>query len=178
MISFKQQWCVLYTRPRFENKVAEELKSKGVSCLLPKTRVVREYKNQRRLVELPLFPSYVFVCPESLNDYYLGLDLKGVSGYVKVGNEVAAVSKQIIDSLMMLDQKKCAVELCTEDIAKGEVVMISEGPLTGLSGEMVEYKGKSKVVIRVNLLQSNVLIDIDTHKLKRMPGTFPFSKAS
>jgi transcriptional antiterminator RfaH len=178
MTNITHRWCVLYTRPRFENKVVEELKNNGVNCLLPRTRVVREYKTQRRLVEVPLFPSYVFICPGNLNDYYFGLDLKGVLGYVKFGSEIASVNRQTIDNLIMLDEKKCEIELSTEVIAKGEMVMISEGPLTGLSGEMVEYKGRNKVIVRVSLLKSNVLIDIDAQKLKRLSNGFDYPATS
>lgn len=169
MAKYRQQWRVLYTRPRYEARVSEILQSKGVKCLLPKTTVVREYKSQRRMVEQPLFPSYVFVCPESLGDYYLGLDQKGVLGYVKFGNEIASVSKQVIDSLRLLDEKKCKVQVSAEPFPRGEQVVICEGPLTGLNCEVVDYKGVKKALIRVQLLGSNVLINIDAAKLRRIP---------
>ncbi|MBL7747972.1 MAG: hypothetical protein JNM19_11120 [Chitinophagaceae bacterium] len=170
MADFKQKWYVLYTRPRFEAKVAKELTNSGVICLMPKTSVVKEYRSQRRLVQLPLFPSYVFVSPGSLSDYYFGLDLKGVLGYVKFGNEIATVSSQVISNLQILEKRKCAVELTGEKIATGVMVLICEGPFTGLKCEMVQFKGGRKALVRVNLLNTNLLLDIDIQKLKVMPS--------
>lgn len=52
----------------------------------------------------------------------------------------------------MLDYSEEAVELCTTPLAVGEQVRVIKGPLAGLEGELVTVDGKSKVVVRLDML--------------------------
>lgn len=58
----KKNWYVFYTRPRAEKKVNENLLSLGYESFLPLMSEFKIWKNrQRKLIETPLFPSYIFV---------------------------------------------------------------------------------------------------------------------
>src|SRR5580700_10548458 len=54
-------WFALQTRPRFEKKVAAELREKRIEAFLPVQNSLRRWSDRRQLVEMPLFPGYVFV---------------------------------------------------------------------------------------------------------------------
>jgi len=47
------------------------------------------WHDRRKYVDEPLFPSYVFICLDSMQAYYEGLDAEGVPCYVKIGKEMA-----------------------------------------------------------------------------------------
>src|SRR5271163_1703459 len=54
-------WFAVQTRPRHEKKVSAELQEKGVNAFLPLVSSTRQWSDRSRVVEMPLFPQYVFV---------------------------------------------------------------------------------------------------------------------
>lgn len=54
-------WYVLYTKPKWEKKVAERLMQIGVECYCPLITQVRQWSDRKKKIEVPLFNSYVFV---------------------------------------------------------------------------------------------------------------------
>ena len=54
-------WYALYTCPRHEKMVAEQIKRCSFTCFLPVYSSVRRWKDRRKELELALFPGYVFV---------------------------------------------------------------------------------------------------------------------
>jgi transcriptional antiterminator RfaH len=54
-------WYVVYTKPKWEKKVAEQLKKNGIECYCPLITQVRQWSDRKKKVEVPLFNSYVFV---------------------------------------------------------------------------------------------------------------------
>lgn len=54
-------WYVLYTKPKWEKKVAEQLRKNGIECYCPLVIQVRQWSDRKKKVEVPLFNSYVFV---------------------------------------------------------------------------------------------------------------------
>lgn len=54
-------WYVVYTKPKWEKKVAEQLKKIGIECYCPLITQVRQWSDRKKKIEVPLFNSYVFV---------------------------------------------------------------------------------------------------------------------
>lgn len=57
----KRKWFAIYTKPRWEKKVFLLLKEKGVEVYCPINKVKRKWSDRIKIVEEPLFKSYVFV---------------------------------------------------------------------------------------------------------------------
>ncbi|OXA81423.1 Transcription antitermination factor NusG [Flavobacterium aquidurense] len=59
-------WYVVYTKPKWEKKVAEKLTQAGIECYCPIITQVKQWSDRKKKIEVPLFNSYVFVqLPES-----------------------------------------------------------------------------------------------------------------
>ena len=54
-------WYVVYTKPKWEKKVAEQLQKRGIECYCPLVTQMRQWSDRKKNVEVPLFNSYVFV---------------------------------------------------------------------------------------------------------------------
>ena len=54
-------WYVLYTKPKWEKKVAEKLNQIGIECYCPLVTQIKQWSDRKKKVEVPLFNSYVFV---------------------------------------------------------------------------------------------------------------------
>ena len=56
-----RKWLAVYTRPRWEKKVNQLLIEKGLESYCPLNKVRRKWSDRVKIVEEPLFKSYVFV---------------------------------------------------------------------------------------------------------------------
>ena len=54
-------WYVVYTKPKWEKKVAEKLNQTGIDCYCPVITQIKQWSDRKKKVEVPLFNSYVFV---------------------------------------------------------------------------------------------------------------------
>jgi transcription antitermination factor NusG len=56
-----RKWYAIYTKPRWEKKVARLLQENGIESYCPLNKVQRKWSDRVKVVEEPLFKSYVFV---------------------------------------------------------------------------------------------------------------------
>jgi transcriptional antiterminator RfaH len=54
-------WYVVYTKPKWEKKVAEKLIQAGIECYCPLITQIKQWSDRKKKIEVPLFNSYVFV---------------------------------------------------------------------------------------------------------------------
>ena len=57
----EKKWYALYTKPRWEKKVHRILGERGMESYCPLNKVKKKWSDRIKLVEEPLFKSYVFV---------------------------------------------------------------------------------------------------------------------
>src|SRR5208282_1182887 len=79
--SYEALWYAAYTSANHEKRVARHLESRSVECFLPVYESVRQWKDRRVPLELPLFPGYVFV-RLALRDRLQVLQIPGVARLV------------------------------------------------------------------------------------------------
>ena len=61
-------WYVLFTKPRSEKKVEEELLSLGIHAYCPTRPEIRLWSDRKKRIEIPLLPSMVLV---NINDEHI-----------------------------------------------------------------------------------------------------------
>jgi transcription antitermination factor NusG len=54
-------WYVLYTKPKWEKRAAEQLSKFGINCYCPMIKRVQQWSDRKKKVEVPLFNHYLFV---------------------------------------------------------------------------------------------------------------------
>lgn len=161
MDSHKNNWNVIYTRPRHEKKVAEQLGYIQVEHYLPTIRTLKIWHGRKKYVTLPLFPSYLFVKPESTQHYFDSLHIPGVLHYLHTSKQLSEISDQVICRLKAIgNHQPLDVQLSTETFSPGSIVNIQAGPFTGFPCEVVQNKGKSKILVRIELLNRSILVDL------------------
>ena len=156
---------MIYTRPHHEKKVADGLLEKQIEAYLPTSKTLRQWSNKKKVIDMPLFPSYVFVYVRQMEEYYAGLNPGGALYYVKFGKQLARISDTIINNLKILTSKVGDAEVSSNYFTQGQTLLIKEGPLSGLQCEVVQHKNKEKLLVRVDLLNRCVLVDMQTQSL-------------
>ncbi|GAA0557096.1 transcription termination/antitermination protein NusG [Chitinophaga japonensis] len=160
MSNFVSGWYLLYTKPRREKKVADRLSEESIMFYLPTVNILRNWNDRKKMVEAPLFPSYVFIYLQQLQDYYKGLDVEGVLQYVKFGKQIAKVSEDTVSNLKILISRGKYLEVSSDYFEPSKKLLIKEGPLSGLTCEVVQHKNREKILVRVNLLNRVILMDM------------------
>lgn len=141
------------------------MEHKQVKHYLPMHTTTRVWSDRVKLVRVPMFPSYVFVNLTSLSDYFEGLNADGVLQYVKFGGSHARVADGIIHNLQLVSNHGNEVEVSYSRFEEGQQLTIHEGPFSGMHCEVVRINNKEKILVRVGLLQRNVLMELPATNL-------------
>jgi transcription antitermination factor NusG len=155
----KGSWYALYTCPRHEKRVAEQIEHRQISCFLPLYRSVRRWKDRRQELELALFPGYVFV-RIALEDKLQVLQVPGAVRLVTFNGRPAPLPEQEIECLRNRQSSYGTIEphpyLCV-----GRRVRVRSGPLEGLEGIIRRSKDKCRVIFSLDLIMRSVAIEVD-----------------
>lgn len=152
------RWYVAYTLPRHEKAVASRLSSQKVTSYLPLYSAVRCWNRRRVEVELPLFPGYVFV-RMLLSDRIRVLSRPGIIRLLSVNGDLAVFPEEEMQSL----QSSLRVWKAKPYpfLTSGKQVRIKSGPFVGLEGTILRRKGKMRLLVRLDLIQSAMLLELD-----------------
>ncbi|WP_053405525.1 UpxY family transcription antiterminator [Persicobacter sp. CCB-QB2] len=164
----KAGWHVLYTQSRKEKVVAERLEEVGLEVFLPLHKVLRQWSDRKKWVEVPLFNSYVFVKLEDDQAYLKALNTKGASWFVQFQGDAARVSQQEIDIMRYMIGQEEQIQATEEAFAEGEKVLIQYGPFRDLTAEIVAIQGGRRVLLRIENLGQGLLLNMEQVALKKM----------
>lgn len=163
------KWYALHSRSRHEDVVFKGLRKKSIQAFLPKIQVMSQRKDRRKRILVPLLPGYIFVHTD-LTPYHYS-DIIRTYGVVRLigfeGKPVPVKEEEII-SLQILDGTDRTVRNQSY-MKKGDMIMIMEGPLKGLTGFYLRHKGKSdKVVVSIDLLQRSLSVEIENWRIDKI----------
>jgi len=162
-------WYAVYTRSRTEKKVLAELEAKNIECFLPLQKKLRQWKDRKKWVEVPLISGYCFV-RITRKDYDRVLQINNVVSYIIFGGKAAVIPDNQIEYLkQMLSQSDFEVEVSFENFTPGEEVEIIRTFLMGLRGELVNVHGKSRFIVRLNSINTVFMLDVPAEYLTKLP---------
>ncbi len=165
MSKFSTGWYIIYTRPRHEKKVHARLSEINITSFLPTRKVLRVWNDKKRYVDEPLFPSYLFIYLQDIQNYYDSIDLTGALYYVRVGREIARISETGINNIKLITKDQREIEVSKDHFQPGRKLAVKQGVLAGLSCEVIEVRSKQRLLVRIDLLQRNILITLPSDYL-------------
>jgi len=148
-------WYVLYTNPKAEKKVAEQLNKIGIETYCPLVTKIQQWSDRKKKIEVPLFSSYVFVnIEEHKRDVVFAV--RGVVRYLFwLGKPGIVLNEEILEIQKMLRQNPIDVEV--SNLLPGSSLLIAEGPFKNQSGIVEEV---TKNNIRLVLKSIGVVLTI------------------
>jgi transcription antitermination factor NusG len=152
------RWYAVYTCARHEKKIAEQFEQRAIEQFLPLYETVHRWKDRRMRLQLPLFPSYVFV-RIALSDQLKVLKTPGVVRLVSFNGKPVPLPELEISAL----QRGLLSGLRAEPyphVAPGRRVRIKAGPLCGLMGKLVRRKENYRIVISVDSINRSILCEV------------------
>jgi len=151
-------WYAIYTSANHEKRVAEQLSLRSIECYLPLYSSVRQWKDRRVTLQLPLFPGYVFV-RLALQDQLEVLQIRSVVRLVGSNGSPSILSDVEIQSLQANLTSGSRFEPHPY-LRIGRRVQLTSGPMAGMQGILIRRKGKSRLVVSIELIQRSVAVEI------------------
>ncbi len=151
------QWWVLHTRARNEKALTGELARANIHFFLPLVAYRRTYAGRVRLITMPLFPGYVFLCgrPE---DRLAALRTNRVAHALEVADQDRLRSD--LRQIQRVVESDLPVDLYPR-LRKGSRCRIVRGPLAGLEGIVLKRRGPWRVSLSVQFLGQSAEVEID-----------------
>jgi transcriptional antiterminator RfaH len=164
------KWYAVYTRPRFEKQVVKSLLDQGIEGYLPLIKTMRQWSDRKKMVEVPLFSSYVFVHIDR-SAYDQVLQTLGVVKYISFEGKAACIPSDQIDKLRIIVDSNEKVETTWETSRKGDSVVVTAGSLKGLKGELITEGDRKKVLVRIQGIDQNLTIEVHSSLIEPIKVT-------
>jgi transcription antitermination factor NusG len=163
----EMHWFACYTKPRAEKATHLRLVKSGIDCYLPLQRTRRRWSDRIKWVDEPLFRSYIFVRVSAL-DFSKVLQTDGIVRFITFERKAVSIPDIQIEAIKMLLGQDIELEISTDKIKPGQSIEVQAGPLIGLRGELVEYRGNKKVLVRLGEIGQGILVTIGPEYLVKI----------
>lgn len=155
----EKKWYALYTKPRWEKKIDAALVSKGIESWCPLQKVERQWSDRKKVIEDPLFKSYVFV---HINDTERSkvLMTDGVLNFVYYLGKPAVIKHEEVDLIKKyLAEKDASISILSQEGYKEEMrIKVNHGVFMGNEGTVIRG-GRKKVYVKLESLGQVMVVE-------------------
>ncbi len=159
----EKKWYVIYTKPRWEKKVHAKLVAAGVESYCPLNKVRKQWSDRIKVVEEPLFKSYVFVRVVE-EDQGLVRAVNGVLNYVYMEGKPAVVRDKEIANIRRFLNEYQDVKLEPIELRPNNKVLITGGVLMDKEATVIRVL-KHTVELVIETLGYKMIAQIEKKNL-------------
>lgn len=167
----QKKWFAVYTRPRWEKKVAEILTRKKIENYCPINKVVRQWSDRKKTVHEPLFTSYVFV---RISEKEI-IPLKKTDGVINLVywlGKPAVIRDPEIEMIKRFLSEHNNVKLEKTHVSANDTIRILGGPLMEQEGKVLSV-GRRSVKILLPSLGYLMFVEVETSNVEVIVKTIP-----
>jgi transcription antitermination factor NusG len=152
------RWYVLFVRSNQEKRVADALSGREIEHFLPCYKSVRQWKDRRVTLEIPLFPGYVFL-RMPLTERAKALTVPNVVSLVGACNRPSAVSDE---EIAWIRQGTAHGKAEPHPYLKlGQRIVVTDGVMCGMEGILVQKRNNTRVVVSLDSIMRAFVVEID-----------------
>ncbi len=168
------KWYVAHTYSGYENKVKanieKSVENRGMERLIHKVEVpledvIEEKNGEEKVVKRKVFPGYV-VIKMIMNDesWYVVRNTRGVTGFVGPGSKPVPLSDEEVAKMGVETVRRKGI-----DLAVGETVEVTSGPMEGFTGKISEIDNeRRKVTVMVAMFGRETPAEVDFSQVKML----------
>jgi transcription antitermination factor NusG len=141
-------WYVVYTKPKWEKRVADQLMQLGVNCYCPILKTIKQYSDRKKKVEVPLFNNYIFVqlADKDRNLVFLS---RGAIRYLYWLGKHAIVKQKEIDTIKKWLATDSHISISQYNV--GDTIKVNSGPFLNHDAVIKEVTNSHYVLILESL---------------------------
>ncbi|MEO6134435.1 MAG: UpxY family transcription antiterminator [Ginsengibacter sp.] len=157
-------WYALYTRPRWEKKVASLLLEKGIEHYCPINKVTRQWSDRKKVVLEPIFKGYVFVKLEDSKKWEVK-NINGILNFVYWLGKPAVIREEEIITIRKFLNEFSDVAIEQKGFVVNSEVRVKQGVLMNYNGIIVEVIG-SRAVVKIDSMDIQLSAHFDKKNLE------------
>ncbi|MCF6297589.1 MAG: UpxY family transcription antiterminator [Flavobacteriaceae bacterium] len=162
----QKKWLVFYTKSRAEKKTLDYLLKFGFDAWLPTHKVLRQWSDRKKKLEVPLFNSYIFVNDIEANIPEV-LKVPGISWNIRHNGKPAVLQAKEQEAIKRFIETGLTLETqAIQKLEQGQQVQVIDGPLKGQMGEVEATYNEDKLYVTIESLGQQVMLSIDKGLLK------------
>jgi transcriptional antiterminator NusG len=159
-------WYAIHCRSRHEAKVENGLLYRGIAAFLPRLVVRSRRRDRKVLIEVPLFPGYLFAhLPLEPLTFREVVMMPGVVRILGVKGHFTPVPTEKIDSIRTIVTSNRPY-YPHPYLDRGMRVRIVDGPLAGANGLIIRRSKKRRLVVGVELFCRAVAVELEDDALE------------
>lgn len=152
MTEENRQWYVARTRDKQELSIGKKMKALGVDYFLPTRREIRQLKDRRKEVEVPIIRNLIFV--HATKQQAIDLHNKeGLSIFYLIDRctrtMMVVPKKQMSDFIQVMTIAPDCVSFDGEELIPGDRVRVVKGDFCGIEGEVANDVNGTYLILRV-----------------------------
>jgi transcription antitermination factor NusG len=161
----EKKWYAIYTKPRWEKKIDSVLIRKGVESWCPLQKIERQWSDRKKIIEDPLFKSYVFVHINN-GERAEVLRTDGVLNFVHYLGKPAVIKDEEINLIKKyLAEKDVSILIISQEGFKEETkIKVNHGVFMGNEGTVLRG-GKKKVYVKLESLGQVMVVEFPAEYL-------------
>lgn len=157
-------WYVAYTYPKAERKVQRKVEDIGVESYLPMSKVVRQWSDRKKKLEMPVFPNYIFI-RATPHERYQALNIRELVRFVSFEGTPVTISDKEIESIKTVLTMN--TEVSNERFHRvGTKVQITSGGFAGATGVLLRKEGKQRLLVQLEALQQAFSVSLPADCVK------------
>jgi transcription antitermination factor NusG len=149
-------WYAVYTRSRWEHRIADALRQKGFEVFLPTYSTQKPTSRGNIGILPPLFPGYLF-CRLDITNRLPVLVVNGVISILGVGQVPEPVPENELDAVRKVMASGLAISPDAV-LSPGQSVLVEHGPLKGVTGTLIHTMKESLLLVSISLLNRSVAV--------------------
>lgn len=143
-------WYVVYTKPKWEKKVADRLNAIGVHTYCPIITKISQWSDRKKKISVPLFNSYIFVELEDKERNRV-FEVPGAVRYLFWLGKPAIVKNSEIETIQNWLSTPELFEIDLDVWKKGDTIVLESGPFVSQSATIKEVKQNHYILILESL---------------------------
>lgn len=164
----EMKWHVIYTKSKWERKVESLFQTKGIESWCPVQKRERQWSDRKKIIEEPLFRSYVFikVCKDQ---YTQVLSTIGVVNFLYFEKKPAIIrANEIEDIRKYLGLSHNGIQVVNMNLISAESkVAINQGLFMGQRGEVIKASKKT-VFVRLESINMMMIVEFKKEEVSLM----------
>ena len=149
-VTTNDNWYVVYTKPKWEKKVAERLNEMGVVAYCPLISKTSQWSDRKKVINVPLFNSYIFVQIKEKERNKV-FDVTGAIRYLFWLGKPAIVKNLEIEAIQNWLLAPATYEVSLEIWKKGDKIVLDSGPFISQSAIIQEVNKNHYILILESL---------------------------
>jgi transcriptional antiterminator RfaH len=166
MIDFTKRWYAIYTRSRYEKKVAYQIARSGIEVYLPLEKTMRQWSDRKKIIYQPLFRSYVFVRVNN-RSCYEAINVSGAVCYVTIAHERIAIPDYQIEAIRAY-LGEIDIDEPIDYFEVGDEVEVLYGVLKGLRGKLLNSRNHKKILVQIEAINQDFTLTVASQYLRKV----------